>query len=151
MADLTGGQLVARVLKQGGRIGISDVVTEDRLTVEERCDRGSYVGCIAGALSVSEYIDGPTLYRHVRDRRTYQHDPVQRPMGNLGTPLTGRRKDVLVVKDDQGTTTEYYITKNEVAEKSGEACTLKIPATVTGTVSQKDGKTWLTASKIEKH
>jgi hypothetical protein len=60
-------------------------------------------------------------------------------------------QDVLLVEDGKGTTAEYYITKNEVAEKSGEACTLKIPATVTGTVSQKDGKTWLTPSKIEKH
>ena len=59
-------------------------------------------------------------------------------------------QDVLLVEDN-GTTTEYYITKNEVAEQSGEACTLKIPATVTGSVSQKDGKIWLTASKIEKH
>src|SRR5436190_24344265 len=30
---------------------------------------------------------------HLRDRRTYQHDPVQRSMGALGTTLTGRRKD----------------------------------------------------------
>jgi hypothetical protein len=60
-------------------------------------------------------------------------------------------QDVLLVEDGKGTTTEYYITKNEVAEKSGEACTLRIPATVTGSVSQKDGKTWLTPSKIEKH
>src|SRR5204862_5317269 len=41
---------IARVLKPGGRIGISDVVAEDRLTPEERGERGSYVGCIAGAL-----------------------------------------------------------------------------------------------------
>ena len=47
-----------RVLRDGGRIGISDVVTEDRLTPEERHERGSYVGCIAGALSVSEYVEG---------------------------------------------------------------------------------------------
>ena len=58
---------------------------------------------------------------------------------------------VLLVEQVSGTTAEYYITKNEVAEKSGEACTLEIPATVTGTVSEKDGKTWLTPSKIEKH
>jgi SAM-dependent methyltransferase len=45
----------ARVLKPGGRIGISDVVAEDRLTPAERAGRGSYVGCIAGALSTSEY------------------------------------------------------------------------------------------------
>jgi arsenite methyltransferase len=49
---------IARVLKPGGRLGISDVVAEDRLTPEERAERGSYVGCIAGALSQSEYRAG---------------------------------------------------------------------------------------------
>ncbi|GAB2564061.1 arsenite methyltransferase [Leucobacter ruminantium] len=47
-----------RVLTPGGRIGISDVVAEDRLTPDQRAERGSYVGCIAGALSRSEYLDG---------------------------------------------------------------------------------------------
>jgi arsenite methyltransferase len=47
-----------RVLKPGGRIGISDVVAEDHLTPEHRAERGSYVGCIAGALSRAEYLDG---------------------------------------------------------------------------------------------
>ncbi len=49
---------IARVLKPGGRIGISDVVAEDRLTPEERAERGSYVGCIAGALAKGEYEAG---------------------------------------------------------------------------------------------
>jgi arsenite methyltransferase len=49
---------IARVLKPGGRIGVSDVVAEDRLTREERAERGSYVGCIAGALSKNEYAAG---------------------------------------------------------------------------------------------
>jgi ubiquinone/menaquinone biosynthesis C-methylase UbiE len=49
---------MARVLKPGGRIGISDVVAEDRLTPEQQLERGSYVGCIAGALSLSEYTGG---------------------------------------------------------------------------------------------
>ena len=49
---------IARVLKPQGRIGISDVVAEDRLTPEQRADRGSYVGCIAGALSRGEYEAG---------------------------------------------------------------------------------------------
>jgi arsenite methyltransferase len=49
---------IARVLKPGGRIGISDVVAEDHLSPEERAARGSYVGCIAGALSQSEYRAG---------------------------------------------------------------------------------------------
>jgi ubiquinone/menaquinone biosynthesis C-methylase UbiE len=49
---------VARVLKPGGRVGVSDIVAEDRLSPEERAERGSYVGCIAGALSRSEYEAG---------------------------------------------------------------------------------------------
>ena len=46
------------MLRPGGRIGVSDVVAEDQLTAEERAQRGSYVGCIAGALSKSEYQAG---------------------------------------------------------------------------------------------
>jgi ubiquinone/menaquinone biosynthesis C-methylase UbiE len=47
-----------RVLVPGGRIGISDVVAEDHLSTADRAARGSYVGCIAGALSREEYLDG---------------------------------------------------------------------------------------------
>ena len=47
-----------RVLAPGGRIGISDVVAQDDLTPAERAARGSYVGCIAGALSRTEYVEG---------------------------------------------------------------------------------------------
>ncbi len=47
-----------RVLKPGGRVGVSDVVAEDHLTAADRAERGSYVGCIAGALSRQEYLDG---------------------------------------------------------------------------------------------
>jgi SAM-dependent methyltransferase len=47
-----------RVLVPGGRIGISDVVAEDHMTPADRAAAGSYVGCIAGALSRSEYLDG---------------------------------------------------------------------------------------------
>ncbi len=49
---------VARVLRPGGRIGITDIVAEDQLTVDQRAERGSYVGCIAGALSISEFRSG---------------------------------------------------------------------------------------------
>jgi arsenite methyltransferase len=46
---------MARVLRPGGRVGVTDVVAEDRLTPEERTERGSWVGCIAGALAQGEY------------------------------------------------------------------------------------------------
>jgi arsenite methyltransferase len=49
---------IARVLKPGGRVGVSDVVADDLLTPTQRAERGSYVGCIAGALSFREMRDG---------------------------------------------------------------------------------------------
>jgi arsenite methyltransferase len=49
---------IARVLRPGGRVGVSDVVADDALSPADRAERGSYVGCIAGALSFSEYRAG---------------------------------------------------------------------------------------------
>ena len=49
-----------RVLVPGGRIGISDIVAEDHMSRADRAAAGSYVGCIAGALSRTEYLDGLT-------------------------------------------------------------------------------------------
>ncbi|MFN8073938.1 MAG: arsenite methyltransferase [Kineosporiaceae bacterium] len=49
---------IARVLRPGGRVGVSDVVAEDRLSPADRAALGSHVGCIAGALSVAEYTEG---------------------------------------------------------------------------------------------
>jgi SAM-dependent methyltransferase len=49
---------ISRVLRPGGRLGISDIVAEDELTAGQRAERGSYVGCIAGALSKAEYEAG---------------------------------------------------------------------------------------------
>ena len=81
----------------GGRIGISDVVAEDHLTARPRAERGSYVGCIAGALSRSEYLDGlaaagfvapPSVHLHPRGRRTActrrHRSAPRKPLGRCG-------------------------------------------------------------------
>jgi arsenite methyltransferase len=47
-----------RVLAPGGRLGISDIVAEDHMSEADRASAGSYAGCIAGALSRSEYLAG---------------------------------------------------------------------------------------------
>jgi SAM-dependent methyltransferase len=49
-----------RVLRPGGRLGVSDILAEDHLTPAERAERGGPIGCIAGALSIAEYHDGLT-------------------------------------------------------------------------------------------
>ncbi|HEX5466723.1 MAG TPA: arsenite methyltransferase [Candidatus Limnocylindrales bacterium] len=49
---------IARVLRPGGRLGVADIVADDALSPAERAERGSYVGCIAGALSFREYEAG---------------------------------------------------------------------------------------------
>ncbi|NIR38678.1 MAG: methyltransferase domain-containing protein, partial [Actinobacteria bacterium] len=36
-----------RVLRPGGRIGISDVVAHDSLSPAQRAEQGSWVGCVA--------------------------------------------------------------------------------------------------------
>ena len=68
----------------------------------------------------------------------------------LKKPDAKECQDVLLVQNATGEPTEYYVTKNDVAKESGEACTTKIPATITGTVSEKDGRKWITATKIVK-
>ena len=63
-----------RVLTPGGRLGISDVVAEDDLSPADRAERGSYVGCIAGALSRTEYLDGLTTAGFVHPEVVFTHE-----------------------------------------------------------------------------
>ena len=49
---------IARVLRPGGRMGVTDVVADDALSMDDRLARGSYTGCIAGALSFAEFRSG---------------------------------------------------------------------------------------------
>ena len=47
-----------RVLRPGGRLGITDILAGDQLTPAQRLERGRQAGCIAGAPSFTEYRDG---------------------------------------------------------------------------------------------
>ncbi|MGH3636633.1 MAG: arsenite methyltransferase [Mycobacterium sp.] len=63
-----------RVLTPGGRIGIADVIAEDHLTAADRAQRGSYVGCIAGALGRQEYLDGLAAAGFVDAEVVFTHE-----------------------------------------------------------------------------
>ena len=63
-----------RVLGPGGRIGVSDVVADDELSPADRAERGSYVGCIAGALTRREYVDGLAAAGFTDVDVTYTHE-----------------------------------------------------------------------------
>ena len=52
------GFIGSNVVKALNARGVTDIVADDALSAAERAERGSYVGCIAGALSVSEFRDG---------------------------------------------------------------------------------------------
>jgi arsenite methyltransferase len=97
-----------RVLKPGGRLGVSDIVAEDHLTPEQRAERGSYVGCIAGALSQTEYQDGLTAAGFTDVSVTFTHpvgDGVHsaiikaiRPAEAAAAVPTGARRELPVVQ-----------------------------------------------------
>jgi arsenite methyltransferase len=65
---------VHRVLRPGGRLGVSDVVAENHLSATERGERGAWVGCIAGALSIAEYEQGLTAAGFVDVEITPTHE-----------------------------------------------------------------------------
>ncbi len=90
---------IGRVLRPGGRIGISDVVAEDRLGPDERRERDSYVGCIAGALSHGEYVAGLEAAGFADVEVTFTHEVADGMHGAIvkaTKPLSARRELPLV-------------------------------------------------------
>jgi arsenite methyltransferase len=49
---------IARVLKPGGRVAVSDIALKKPLPPEIGNDLLAYVGCIAGAISIDAYVSG---------------------------------------------------------------------------------------------
>jgi hypothetical protein len=64
---------------------------------------------------------------------------------NLKKADATKCQNVIVSSDG----TEYYVAKNDVSEKFGHVCKGEKAATVTGTVTEKDGKKWIEPSKME--
>jgi len=66
----------------------------------------------------------------------------------LGEEDRTKCQNVLVVEGDDKPM-HYYLTANETNKDFGDVC-MKTPVVrVTGTVSEKDGQSWLDAAKIE--
>lgn len=65
--------------------------------------------------------------------------------------LEGAEKcqDVVVVDGEDGEQALYFVVANEVAEDAEHACMGERPVKVKGTLSEEEGKTWVTPSKIE--
>ena len=74
-----------RVLVPGGRIGVTDVVAEDHLTPADRAAAGSYVGCIAGALSRTEYVAGLTAAGFTEASVTFTTEAVMPSGSQVGS------------------------------------------------------------------
>lgn len=83
---------IARVLRPGGKVAISDVVAEDQLSESQRQERGSYVGCIAGALSKSEYQAGLTSIGLTDVEVTFTYEVADAMHGAI---ISGRKPEAL--------------------------------------------------------
>src|SRR6478609_2119025 len=81
-----------RVLAPGGRVGVSDVVAGDHLTPAERADRGTHVGCVAGALSRAEYLDGLAAAGFVDAEVTFTHEVADAMHGAIVRATKPREK-----------------------------------------------------------
>lgn len=55
----------------------------------------------------------------------------------------------VVVTEEGSQRKELWLVNNDVNQAFGDVCTGKRPVSVTGTVESRDGKEWLTPSKIE--
>ena len=67
---------IARMLKPGGRMAISDIVTERQLTEAIVCDVNLWASCIGGAMQQDDYRraieEAGLLLRTVQDNPQYQ-------------------------------------------------------------------------------
>ncbi|MFI1367371.1 arsenite methyltransferase [Streptomyces griseochromogenes] len=119
-----------RVLRPDGRIGVSDVVADDALTPEQRAERGDYVGCIAGALSFSEYRAGLEAAGFTDVEITPTHsvaDGMHSAVVRATKPATSNAASVARNSDDacctpSGTSADPTLTVTQAKSASGCGC-----------------------------
>lgn len=55
----------------------------------------------------------------------------------------------VLVTEVNGKSVEYYLTKNALTEEFGHVCKAEKKVVATGTLSEEDGKTWITPTKMD--
>lgn len=55
----------------------------------------------------------------------------------------------VIVTEVDGKSVQYYLVKNALSEEFGHVCKGEKNVVATGTVSEKDGKTWITPTKLD--
>ena len=55
----------------------------------------------------------------------------------------------VIVATVDGKETQYYLAKNKVSEEFGHVCKGEKAVVATGTIKEKDGKTWIEPTKME--
>ena len=86
---------IARVLKPGGRLAVSDIALKEELPVEVSTDLLAYVGCVAGAILIDDYKSGllEAGFAHAeivdtkRDLNVYDKLDAQASCATSGTEL----------------------------------------------------------------
>ena len=89
---------IARVLKPGGRLAVSDIALKQPLPAEIGNDLMAYVGCIAGAIPIDSYLLGLVGFKAVRageDAHGRQADHRRRPGRRPDQPSTTLANDAL--------------------------------------------------------
>jgi SAM-dependent methyltransferase len=99
---------IARVLKPGGRISISDIVAED-LPPAVRASRDAWVTCLAGAISETEYVQGlraaGLVDVQVTERIAYAPEKLE---GLFGTSACGPECGALAPEDVRAATGKVW-------------------------------------------
>jgi len=109
-----------RVLKPGGRFAVSDVVTRGHVPADVRQNMLLWVGCIAGALQDTEYVDKLTRagFEHVDIEPTRVYN-----IEDARTFLSGRGIDVdVMARHVEGKFMSAFVRATKAAACCGPSC-----------------------------